>query len=153
MRERIVTVCNQPPYAHLPSSQIVPKLADQGQDFGSESSFYRVLKADDQVHHRGSMQVPRARQVPTTHIARGPNEVWTWGCNVAACCRDTNSPWSTSYSECVDPGLRGGFGLEGLGLQRVAPLSNQRLPLAGVRACDSLLSFRPCVVSVRSAPS
>lgn len=71
-------MCNQPPYAHLPPSQIVPKLADQGQYFGSESSFYRVLKADDQVHHRGSMQAPRARQVPTTHIARGPNEVWTW---------------------------------------------------------------------------
>lgn len=77
-RERIVTVCNQPPYAHLPPSQIVPKLADQGEYLGSESSFYRVLKAADQVHHRGSTQVPRARQVATTHIAQGPNEVWTW---------------------------------------------------------------------------
>lgn len=77
-RERIVSVCNQPAYAHLPPSQIVPKLADQGKYVGSESSFYRVLKAHDQVHHRGSTRAPRARQIPTTHIAAGPNEVWTW---------------------------------------------------------------------------
>jgi hypothetical protein len=66
-----VTVCNQPAYAHLPPSQIVPKLADQGEYLGSESSFYRVLKAHNQVHHRGSMQAPRAKQIPTTHIAEG----------------------------------------------------------------------------------
>ena len=67
--EHIVTVCNQPAYAHLPPSQIVPKLADQGKYIASESSFYRVLKAHNQVHHRGSMQAPRVKQIPNTHTA------------------------------------------------------------------------------------
>ena len=77
-RERIVEVCNQTPFASLPPSQIVPKLADQGEYIGSESSFYRVLKSHDQVHHRGSTRAPRAKRTPTTHIAEGPNQVWTW---------------------------------------------------------------------------
>ena len=77
-RERIVAVCNQAPFADLPPSQIVPKLADRGEYIGSESSFYRVLKAHDQVHHRGSTRPPRAKRTPTTHIATGPNQVWTW---------------------------------------------------------------------------
>ncbi len=77
-RERIVAVCNQPEYAHLPPSQIVPKLADQGEYIASESSFYRVLKTADQLHHRGSTRTPRVIRPPTTHIATGPNQVWTW---------------------------------------------------------------------------
>jgi hypothetical protein len=33
------------PYASLPLSQIVPKLADEGRYIASESTFYRTLKA------------------------------------------------------------------------------------------------------------
>lgn len=77
-RERIVEVCNQTPFANLPPSQIVPKLADQGEYIASESSFYRVLKAHDQVHHRGSTRAPRAKRTPTTHVADGPNQIWSW---------------------------------------------------------------------------
>jgi len=77
-RQRIITVCNQPEYAHLPPSQIVPKLADLGVYIGSESSFYRVLKAHDQVQHRGSTQAPRKRATPTTHVVDRPNACWTW---------------------------------------------------------------------------
>lgn len=77
-RERIIEVCNRLAFAHLPPSQIVPKLADQGEYLASESSFYRVLKAADQLHHRGSTRAPRVARPPTTHIADGPNQVWTW---------------------------------------------------------------------------
>ena len=52
-RQRILLTCNQPQYAALPPSQIVPDLADQGIFIGSESSFYRVLHEHDQVHRRG----------------------------------------------------------------------------------------------------
>ncbi len=41
-REQILDICNCPPYASLPPSQIVPALADQGVYLASESSFYRV---------------------------------------------------------------------------------------------------------------
>lgn len=76
--QRIIEVCNEAPFAHLPPSQIVPKLADRGEYLASESSFYRVLRAADQVHHRGSTRAPKKARSPTTHIADGPNQVWTW---------------------------------------------------------------------------
>ncbi|BCX82734.1 hypothetical protein MIT9_P2320 [Methylomarinovum caldicuralii] len=41
-RARILAVCNQPAYSHLPPSQIVPMLADQGEYIASESSFVPV---------------------------------------------------------------------------------------------------------------
>ena len=75
---KIVQTCNQPDYASLPPSQIVPKLADQGVYLASESSFYRVLHAAGQLHRRGRAQAPDAKRPPTTHVAHAPNEVWAW---------------------------------------------------------------------------
>lgn len=76
-RETILQVCNQPEYAHLPPSQIVPKLADQGEYLASESTFYRLLKKHRQLQHRGRSKAPQARPV-TTHTAHAPNQVWSW---------------------------------------------------------------------------
>jgi putative transposase len=77
-REQVLAVCNQPDYAGLPPSQIVPRLADQGVYLASESSFYRILKAANQLHHRGRAKAPQKRRPPTTHQAKAANEVWTW---------------------------------------------------------------------------
>ncbi len=76
--ERILSVCNEPEFASLPPSQIVPKLADRGVYLASESSFYRVLHAAGQLHHRGRAQAPKKTKAPTTHVAEGPNQVWSW---------------------------------------------------------------------------
>ena len=51
-RQAIITLCNSPEYAHLPPTQIVPRLADQQRYLASESTFYRVLRATGQQHHR-----------------------------------------------------------------------------------------------------
>lgn len=77
-RARIIETCNCPEYASLPPSQIVPALADQGVYLASESSFYRVLRAENQVHHRGRSQAPRQVAKPMAHRADGPNQVWSW---------------------------------------------------------------------------
>ena len=77
-RARILAVCNQPEYSHLPPSQIVPMLADQGEYIASESSFYRVLREANQVHRRGRAQAPTRHSKPTTYRADGPNQVWSW---------------------------------------------------------------------------
>ena len=77
-QHRILAVCNDPEYARLPPSQIVPRLADKGEYIASESSFYRVLKAHDQLHHRGRAKKRSQTKKPTTHIARKPNQVWCW---------------------------------------------------------------------------
>ncbi len=77
-RDAILSVCNQPEYASLPPSQIVPKLADQGIYLGSESSFYRILHAHEQLHHRGYARAPQRRRKLVTHTAWAPDQVWTW---------------------------------------------------------------------------
>jgi transposase InsO family protein len=76
-RVQILAVANSAEFASLPPSQIVPSLADQGVFIASESSFYRVLKAAAQQHHRGRAKKPSGRVV-TSHCATGPNQVWSW---------------------------------------------------------------------------
>lgn len=77
-RQQILDTCNSAPFSALPPSQIIPILADQGQYLASESSFYRVLRADDQLAHRGKAQAPRKVSKPTAHQASAPNKVWSW---------------------------------------------------------------------------
>lgn len=77
-RQRILALCNQPEHASLSPSQIVPRLADQGEYIASESTMYRVLKAHDQLHHRGRANGPRKVTQPPSHVASGPNEIYTW---------------------------------------------------------------------------
>ena len=77
-RAAVVEVCNSKEFASLPPSQIVPKLADQGRYLASESSFYRILRADGQQHHRGRAKPPVRRKPPTSYKAAAPCEVWTW---------------------------------------------------------------------------
>ncbi len=77
-RGEILKVVNQPEYASLPPTQIVPRLADQGVYLASESSFYRVMSEAQQNHRRGRAQKPRCVPLPTTHTATEPNSVWSW---------------------------------------------------------------------------
>ena len=74
----IIELCNQRPFVDLPPTQIVPTLMDQGIYMASESSFYRVLKKNGQLHHRGKSRAPQRSTAPSTHIANGPCEVWCW---------------------------------------------------------------------------
>jgi putative transposase len=77
-RQRIITVANEPEYANLPPSQMVPKLADEGRYIASESSIYRVLKAEDQLRHRQKSKPSRRVNKPKALTATGPNQVYTW---------------------------------------------------------------------------
>jgi len=71
----ILSLCNSTEFASLPPSQIVPKLADQGRYLASESSFYRILRADGRQHHRGRAKPPVRRKPPTSYKASAPCEV------------------------------------------------------------------------------
>ena len=77
-RAAVLDVCNSKEFASLPPSQIVPKLADQGRYLASESSFYRILRADGQQHHRGRAKPSVRRKPPTSYKASAPCEVWSW---------------------------------------------------------------------------
>ena len=77
-REAVVAVCNTPEYASLPPSQIVPSLLDQGIYLASESSFYRILNTQNQLHHRGQSHASERRHKPESYTAASPNCVWSW---------------------------------------------------------------------------
>ena len=64
-RAAVLSICNSAEFSSLPPSQIVPKLADQGHYLASESSFYRILRADGQQHHRSRSKSPVRRKPPT----------------------------------------------------------------------------------------
>ena len=66
-RQAIIHVCNEAPYASLPSSQIIPALADQGIYLASESRFYRILKSEEQGEHRGRTKAPEKRAKKNHH--------------------------------------------------------------------------------------
>ena len=76
-RKEIIKVVNNPEYADLAPSQIVPKLADEGKYLASESTIYKILREEKMNAHRGRTSPPVKRE-PPTHIATAPNEVWTW---------------------------------------------------------------------------
>nr|WP_246455048.1 IS3 family transposase [Thalassotalea piscium] len=77
-RQAILDTCNQEEYVNIGPSQIVPMLADSGQYLASESSFYRVLKANNQLTHRGKAKPKGSRAKPKGFRATAPNQVWTW---------------------------------------------------------------------------
>ena len=76
-QQAIVAVCNRSDYRDLSPWQIVARLADQGVYLGSQSSFYRVLKQNDQLSHRQQSK-PAVHHRPKDLTARNPNEVWSW---------------------------------------------------------------------------
>jgi putative transposase len=77
-RAEVLAVANSPEFGHLPPSQIVPRLADQGRYLASESTFYRVLRAEGQLAHRRSERPARARSKPKAICATAPNQVYSW---------------------------------------------------------------------------
>lgn len=77
-RQRILDVVNSTEFAHLPPNQIVPVLADRGIYIGSESTIYRVLKADGQNKHRHKARPAQTRNKPKALSATAPNQVYSW---------------------------------------------------------------------------
>ena len=76
-RRQILAIANEPEFAHMPTSQIVPILADRGRYIASESSFYRVLREANQLAHRGKAKAPRHHR-PTPLQASAANQLWSW---------------------------------------------------------------------------
>lgn len=77
-KAKILEVCNRAEFSSLPPSQIVPILADRGEYYGSEATFYRVLREAEQQHARGRARAPRQVPKPQGHKATGPRQTWSW---------------------------------------------------------------------------
>ena len=76
-QKQVVDTCCSPRFRDLSPNQIVPILAEEDVYLASESTFYRVLKAEGLQKHRSKAKAPK-RERPEEITATGPNQVWTW---------------------------------------------------------------------------
>jgi putative transposase len=77
-RQRVLAVANSAEFGHLPPSQIVPRLADQGCYLASESSFYRILTEANQIKHRNATRPTAEGNKPRAVQATAPNQLYSW---------------------------------------------------------------------------
>ncbi len=77
-RNALLAVANSAEFGHLPPSQIVPRLADRGKYLASESTFYRVLRANYQLTHRRVDRAAQQRHKPRALCATEPNQLYSW---------------------------------------------------------------------------
>jgi putative transposase len=76
-RQKIIGVANSQDYCDLPPCKIVPMLADKQIYIASESSFYRILRGEKMLTHRGKSK-PKTNAKPKQLVAIGANQVWSW---------------------------------------------------------------------------
>lgn len=76
-RLELLTTVNCARFRNRSPNEIVPLLADEGRYLASESTVYRLLRAENQLHHRGRSKAPH-RRATKAHVAAGPNQVWSW---------------------------------------------------------------------------
>ena len=76
-RKRILEIANSEEFRDLSPKQIVPRLADFGEYVASESTFFRVLREEKQLAHRGKAKAPVSRPRPELE-ATAPNQVYSW---------------------------------------------------------------------------
>jgi transposase InsO family protein len=77
-REQVLQVVNSPEYRNLSPNQIVPSLADEGIYLASESTIYRILRAESLNTHRAASKPPKKHKKPKEHVADAPDQVWSW---------------------------------------------------------------------------
>lgn len=70
-------VVNKPRYSEMSPAKIVPLLADQGDYIASESTIYRLLKAEGQMKYRHASS-PIKRHKPRAITATKPNQIYSW---------------------------------------------------------------------------
>lgn len=76
-KKRVLEVVNSDEFRDLSPKQIVPRLADAKKYVASESTIYRILRAEGQLAHRGRVR-PATRRPKVEHVAVRPNQVWSW---------------------------------------------------------------------------
>lgn len=76
-RKIVLAMTRSPEFRDLSPCQIVPQLADRGQFIASESTFYRVLREENELNHRERSK-PRAHKAPKAKTATGPCQIWSW---------------------------------------------------------------------------
>lgn len=77
-RKRIIETCCSKEYQDLTPYEIYVILLDIKIYIGSISTYYRVLREENLVHHRGNTRKGVKQNRPPERVATGPNQVWAW---------------------------------------------------------------------------
>lgn len=76
-RAEVIKVLHSPEYRDVSIKQIVPRLADQGVYIASESTMYRIARAEGENVHRSPAKPARSKK-PRELAATKPKQVWSW---------------------------------------------------------------------------
>jgi len=76
-RKQVIAHATSTEFMNKTPWEIVPTLADRGIYIASEATFYRILKEEKMLAHRGK-SAPKTHTPPPPLVATGPNEVWSW---------------------------------------------------------------------------
>jgi len=77
-RESVIGTACSPEFRDLSPKQIVPLLADRDVYIASEATFYRILREEGLLNHRGPSRSPTKRHRPPVKLATGPCQIWSW---------------------------------------------------------------------------
>jgi putative transposase len=77
-REAVSGVACSERFADCTPYEIVAILAQEGTYLGSVSTFYRILRAEGKLHHRGQSRPAQRRAAPPELVATGPNQIYSW---------------------------------------------------------------------------
>jgi len=76
-KKEILNIVNSEKYMDLSPRQIVPLLADEKKYIASEATFYRVMREEKLLEHRGRSAKKTKREKPVL-VATKPNKLWSW---------------------------------------------------------------------------
>ncbi len=77
-KDEIIKVSSSDEFKDSTPYEIVIILLEKMKYIASISSFYRVLKAADLLHHRSNKRKGSKQTAPPEKVATGRNQVWTW---------------------------------------------------------------------------
>lgn len=77
-KQEIIDTCCSNEFKDSNPYEIFITLLERKKYIASISSFYRVLKAADLLHHRSNKRARTKVSTPPEKVATGSNQVWTW---------------------------------------------------------------------------
>lgn len=77
-RAHLIQVCTSEEYKDIAPPEIVARLSEEGIYIASSRTFYRVLKAEGLLAHRGNTRPSKTSYKPPELKATGPDQVYTW---------------------------------------------------------------------------
>lgn len=77
-RQKVIEIACSDRFKDLTPYEIVAILAEEGTYIASERTFYRILKSEGLLSHRGNQRPGRKSTKPREYAASGPDQVWCW---------------------------------------------------------------------------